>query len=349
MATTSTIAGDILRLLHEYGCKDICIGEVTIVNEEMGSNTFKGYDWSGIGRIAKTYGVKLVDFNAEPFETVQLDEVKAKISKVVLETDFLINLPVLKTHRQTKVSLGMKNLKGSLALNSKKRFHKHNLNRLIVLLNTKVKTHLVIIDGIYTLEGGPDFLGRAHRANLIVAGKDVLACDVVGSVVMGINPEEVEYLKEFASIQKRPLSLDSIDVRGENVENVARKLEWRLCYEDIFHEAGIRGITVQDPGDACCSGCAAILSAFFGVFCKDNPGVVSDSVEVCIGSHVKANNASRKVFLMGDCAISANKDVHDARKIKGCPPPILDTVMALTRGGSSRSEGGEDIDVQTDK
>lgn len=332
VVTTSTIVGDIIRLLHEYGCKDISIGEGTVVNEEMGSNTFKGYDWSGIGKVAKTYGVKLVDFNSEPFEKVQLEEVKVNISTVALESDFLINLPVLKTHRQTKVSLGMKNLKGSLALASKKRFHKHNLNKLIALLNTKVKTHLAIIDGIYTLEGGPDFLGRAHRANLIIAGKDVFSCDIVGSMVMGIDPDEVEYLKEFGSIQKRPLSLDSIDVQGESIENVAHRLEWQLFYEDIFRQAGIRGITVQEPGDACCSGCAAILSAFSGVFCKDNPGVALDSVEVCLGSHVKAKDKSRKVFLLGDCAISANKNLQDAAKIKGCPPPIFDTVMALTRG-----------------
>jgi uncharacterized protein (DUF362 family) len=332
VVTTSTIVGDIIHLLHEYGCKDISIGEGTIVNDEMGSNTFKGYDWSGIRRVAKPYGVKLVDFNAEPFESVQLDEVKARISKVALEADFLINLPVLKTHRQTKVTLGMKNLKGCLALASKKSFHKHNLNRLIALLNAKIKTHLVIIDGIYTMEGGPEFLGRAHRANLIIASKDVFSCDIVGSIVMGIDPNEVEYLKEFASIQNRPLSLDSIDVKGESIENVAHRLEWHLFYENIFREAGIKGITVQDPGDACCSGCAAILSAFSGVFCKDNPGVALDSVEICIGSHVKAKDTSRKVFLLGDCAISANKDLQDAAKVKGCPPPILDTVLALTQG-----------------
>ena len=332
VVTTSTIVGDIIRLLHEHGCTNISIGEGTIVNEEMGSNTFKGYDWSGIGKVAKTNGVRLVDFNSEPFDRVQLEEVTVNISKTVLESDFLINLPVLKTHRQTKISLGMKNMKGSLALSSKKRFHKHNLNRLIALLNTKVKTDLAIIDGIYALEAGPDFLGRARRANLIIAGKDVFSCDIVGSMVMGIEPDEVQYLKEFAAIQKRPLSLDSIEVKGESIENVAHRLEWQLFYEDIFHQAGIRGIAVQDPGSACCSGCAGILSAFYGVFCKDNPGLTLDSVEVCIGSHVKAKDTSRKVFLLGDCAISANKDLQDAVKVKGCPPPMLDTVVALTRG-----------------
>jgi len=328
VVTTSTMVDHVLQLLCEFGCKNITIGEGTVPNKELGSSTFRGYDWSGIGNVAKKYGARSVDFNSGPFEKVEIEGLNVSISKTALESDFLINLPVLKTHCLTRVSLGMKNLKGSLALSSKKRFHKHNLNRLIALLNTKVKTHLTIIDGIYALEGGPEFLGRAHRTDLIIVGKDVFSCDIVGSMVMGIEPDEVEYLREFAFIQNRPLSLDSIEVKGESVANVTHKLEWRLLYENILHQAGIKGITVQNPGEDFCSGCAAILSTFTGVFCKDNPGITLDHVEICTGSK-KARNESKKVFLLGDCSISANEDLKDGIKIKGCPPPVLDTVMAI--------------------
>jgi uncharacterized protein (DUF362 family) len=159
VVTTSTMVDHLLHLLREQGCTDITIGEGTIVNKEMGSNTMRGYDWSGIGKVAKRYGVKLVDFNTEPFEEVRLDEIKVNISRWALESDFLINLPVLKAHRQTKISLGMKNLKGCLALSSKKAFHMHGLTRLIALLNTKIKTSLTIIDGIYGLEKRTGLLG----------------------------------------------------------------------------------------------------------------------------------------------------------------------------------------------
>jgi len=77
----------------------------------MGSTTTRGYEWSGIGKVTKRYGVRLVDFNSEPYEEVRLENIRAKISKSVVECDFLIDLPVLKAHAQTKISLGMKNLK----------------------------------------------------------------------------------------------------------------------------------------------------------------------------------------------------------------------------------------------
>lgn len=333
VVTTSAIVGHLLELLHDQGCRNITIGEGTVPNKELGSSTFKGYEWSGIGKVAKRYGAKLVDFNSEPFAEVQLEEVKVKISKWALESDFLINLPVLKTHRQTKVSLGMKNLKGCLAIESKKNFHKHDLNRLIALLNTKIKTSLTVIDGVYAKEQGPDFLGTTHRANLLIAGKDIFSCDIVGAEVIGIKPEEVDYLKGFSAITGRPLSLEAIEMKGESLKEISHPLKWRLPIADIFRQAGIQGIFVQETDPSCCSGCGVILSAFCGVFCKDNPGMDLDGLEICLGAMARAKEESKKVFLLGNCAIAANKDLKDGIKIKGCPPPILDTVMSIVLKG----------------
>jgi len=327
--TTSKIVEYVLKVLRDRGCAGVAIGEGTIPNEELGSTTLRGFDWSGIGRVAKRHGARLVDFNSEPYEEVQLENVRAKVSRWAMESDFLIDLPVLKTHLQTKISLGMKNLKGCLSLSSKKAFHRRELNRLIALLNMKVQPSLTIVDGIYGLERGPEFLGTPHRMDLFIAGKDVFSCDIVGATAMGIKPDEVEYLKEFASLTGRAVSLDGIEVRGEPIDRVARKFEWRLSAEDILNQAGIEGLTVQDVGLSCCSGCAAILSVLTAVLTKDCPGVAMDGVEICMGAEVRAKRESRKVFLLGDCAVSANSDLKDAVSIKGCPPPVLDTVMAV--------------------
>ncbi|MHB8773196.1 MAG: DUF362 domain-containing protein [Syntrophales bacterium] len=331
IVTTSTVVRDLILLLREFGCSDIGIGEGTIVNHELGSDTLRGCEWSGIARVAKDHGVKLIDFNGGPFEEVRVEGLRVGISRAVREADFLINLPVLKTHCQTRISLGMKNLKGVLALPARKRFHAHNLPRLIALLNTNVAPQLTVIDGIYALERGPEFLGRAHRTNLLIAGTDVFSCDVVGASAMGIGPEEVAHLKEFARLQNRSLSVGAVAVQGERIENVSRRLEWRLDLEAVFRRAGIRGIVVQDPGTTCCSGCAAVLSAFIGAFCKDSPGIALEGVEVCVGRQVQANKESAQVFLVGDCAVSANRGLADAIRVPGCPPRVLDTMVAVTK------------------
>ena len=327
--TTSVMVDYTLRALRDRGCSDITVGEGTIPNKEFDSTTTRGYKWTGIDKVVKKYDAQLIDFNSEPFEVVELEDVKARICTAALECDFLIDLPVLKAHRQTKVSLGMKNLKGCLALQSKQMFHKIDLNHLIASLNMKIQPSLTIIDGIYGLEKGPDFLGTPYRMDVIVAGKDVFSCDIVGSKIMGIEPDEVEYLQLFASMTGRSLSLDGIEVAGESIDQVSRKMEWRLLVQDLFNQAHISGITIGQEDTSCCSGCMSILSALTATLTKDSPNTFLDGVEICMGRGMKPGSESKKVFLLGDCAIAANKDRKDAIPVAGCPPPIVNSIMSI--------------------
>jgi len=329
LITTSKVVEDIIQLLHRHGCRNVSIGEGTIVDKEFGSDTLNGYKWSGIAKVAKKYGVKLIDFNKESYKQVELNGAKIEISNAALETDFLINLPVLKTHCQAKVSLGLKNLKGSLSMGSKRKFHEKDLERMIALLNTQVKPKLTIIDGIYAMERGPTSLGIAHRMNLIIAGKDNLSCDIVGSTVLGIDSSSVEHLKEFALLTNRSLDINGIDMRGESIGDVTKKLQWETNFEDIFRRAKISGISFQFPGKHYCTGCVCHTDALMAAFCKDNMGVKFDNIEICTGGEVTPRKDSKKVFLMGNCSTLANKELKDAVRVKGCPPKVAEMLMTL--------------------
>ena len=331
VVTTSRIVEDLVQLLHDYGC-DISIGEGTLINEELGSNTFRGFKWSGIEKVAKKFGVKLIDFNKELSEQLELDDAKVWVAASALEADFLIDIPVLKTHSQTKVSLGLKNLKGCLQMRSKMEFHKKGLERMIALLSAKVKTKLTIIDGIYANEHGPTRIGTAHRMNLIIAGRDILSCDIVGSTVLGIDPSTVDHLREFAAITGQSLDIETIDVRGEKITEVMRPLEWDMDYENVFRQAGISGITVQKPGKTVCTNCASNSEAMIHLFCKDNKGMDLEGVEICVGAEVRPKEDSKTVFLIGNCAIANNKDLKGANRVKGCPIKISEFLMTFAKG-----------------
>jgi len=329
LITTSKIVEDIIQLLHQHGCRNISIGEGTIADKEFGSDTFNGYKRYGIAKLTKKYGVKLIDFNKEPYKQVELNGARIEISNAALEADFLINLPVLKTHCQAKVSLGLKNLKGCLSMGSRRKFHEKDLERMIALLNTQVKPKLTVIDGIYGLERGPTSLGIAHRMNVIIAGRDSLSCDIVGSTVLGIDPSSVGHLKEFALLTNRSLDINGIDLRGENIGNVTRKVEWETNFEDIFRRANISGISFQFPGKHYCTGCVCHTDALMAAFCKDNMGGKFDNIEICIGGEATPRKDSKKVFLMGNCSTMANKELEDAIRVKGCPPKVAEMLMAL--------------------
>jgi uncharacterized protein (DUF362 family) len=341
MVTTAWILDGVVRLLLEYGCKDISIGEGAVVGVfgELDPYTKHGFKGTSIEKIAKKYGVKLIDFNQGPSRKMDLGGIKAQVSTAALETDFLINIPVLKTHFQAMVSLGFKNLKGCLTQDSKRRFHiSKRLDSLICHLNEAIRSDLVIIDGIYMLEKGPETLvGVAHRKDLIIASRDIFEADVVGATILGIDPARVDYLKEFAQRYNRSFDTSAIQIRGESLESLRERLEWKFEPDrELLAPAKITGLSAPYPGKTLCSGCGATLALALSVFARDNPGMDFGGAELYYGLELKAQKDSPKVFLYGDCAIKSNKGLRKATKIEGCPPTLAKTLLALMKALLSR-------------
>ena len=334
MVTTSKIIDGVIQLLLEHGCKDISIGEGAIIGilDELKPYTKRGFKGTGIDKVAERHGVKLIDFNQGPFQELDLGGVKAQVSKTALEADFLINIPVLKTHFQTKVSLGFKNLKGCLSKAPKQRFHITNrLDSLICLLNEAIESDLVIIDGIYMLEKGPETLaGIAHRKDLIIASPDIFECDIVGATILGIDPSQVDYLREFAERHNRSFDISAIQIKGEDIESLKEHLEWQFEPDkELLSPSGVTGLSAPPPGQTLCSACGATLALALSILGKDNPKMDFSGAELYYGLELRPDRDTQNVFLYGDCAIRRNKSLQNATKIEGCPPSLTTTLIAL--------------------
>jgi len=336
MVTTSKIIDGIVQLLLEHGCKDISIGEGAIIGilDELEPYTKRGFKGTGIDRVAEKYGVKLIDFNQGPFQELDLGVVKVQISTAALETDFLINIPVLKTHYQTKVSLGFKNLKGCLSKASKQKFHTTNrLDSLICLLNEAIESDLVIIDGIYMLEKGPEtYAGLAHRKDLIIASPDIFECDTVGATILGIDPSQVDYLREFAEKHNRSFDISTILIKGEDIESLKEQLEWQFEPDKVLlSRSKVTGLSGPHPGQTLCSACGLTLALGVSLLAKDNPEMDFGGAELFCGLEVSPDRDAKNVILYGDCAIGRNKSLQNATKIEGCPPSLTTTLLTLMK------------------
>lgn len=332
IVTTARIIEELVRLLQDKGCRDITIGEGSIIIEELRCNTIEAFKFSGIDRVAKQYGINLVDFNKEAFEEVELDGCKCKISKRALESDFIINVPVLKTQFEVKASLGLKNLKGCLKLSSKRHFHSINLEKYIALLNNRLHSNLTIIDGTYALERGP-VLGLAYRKDLIIASTDILSADMVGASILGIPPSSIGYIMEFAKLKNRSVDINSIEIKGANINEIRDNIQWEYDPFLPFKNFNITGIRVScsEQPQGLCSGCLSVYELAHYMFSKDNPGIDLGDVEVCVGPRVKGNPKANKVILFGRCAIKSNKNLNNAIEVKGCPPKITDYLPLLMK------------------
>jgi len=328
MVTSTTLMEELILILIENGLSDISIGDGSIQVKELGTSTATAMDWSGMSQLAAKYGVKTVDFNRGPFKEFRVDGIKIRVARAPIETDFLINFPVLKTHAQTKVTLGIKNLKGCLSPGSKKTFHKQNLEKFIAFLGQQIKVDLTIIDGLYGLQKGP--MGKdIHPMNLIIAGRDMVSVDMVGASVIGIDPSEVNYLRYIANSQGQSLDLSRLDIRGERIVDVAKKLIWEYPWcEELLEKYRISGIACEDPGNHFCSGCTVTAFAGLNRFFRENQGRRFKGVEICLGRNT-AHAESERIFLLGKCSVKANPEHKGAVEVKGCPASTKEIYQKL--------------------
>ncbi|MGB9802635.1 DUF362 domain-containing protein [Desulfofundulus sp.] len=340
--TTSAVVFALVRILHEEGFRNITIGEGPLaIPKPKGRAMFKtlGYE-----KLRDNYGVELIDFNEDKFEEVDFGNFKLSVARKVLEADKIINLPVLKTHNQCKVSLGIKNLKGCLNRKSKMFCHGKDwsLDHTFPHLMRKLPVALTVIDGIFTLAKGPGHTGYAYRKNLLIASRDALACDVVGAELMGYRAAEVGHLKYFAGLNNRDTDLAGIEIRGEDVEKHRSYIDydWEWTVDDTgpigFQRRGITGLAIRKYDDSLCTGCSTMYNPMLIMFMSAFKGKPFPNVEVVSGKRQVASPGFDYTVLFGRCACVLNKNNPDIKKaiaLKGCPPSIQELDEALKEAG----------------
>ena len=228
MVTDPAVARAVVRLAREAGAAQVIIAEGTAQYRQGDANRDRfcthaafrvaGYDADG-DMVDDVTGAPLVDLNdsggtdaADPGKVTQVVVPTGLIRKeywlpnVVLNADVLISVPVLKNHYLAGVTLGMKNLIGLLPNDL---YHgpgniygKHSLShgpveldKHIVDVNLACRPDFVVVDGQRGMIDGP--IGSQvidPPMGLILAGRDVVAVDTVGALVMGYDPRVIPYL-----------------------------------------------------------------------------------------------------------------------------------------------------------
>jgi Uncharacterized conserved protein len=322
MVTPVETMESMITLLREHGCNDITIADGGVIHPDLKLNTATAYRWAGYNELSERLNVPLVDLNEAPFVTVDLEGLPVKIARLIMEAEFLIDIPVLKTHSQTKVSLGIKNLKGVIAYESKKDCHRHDLMRSIALLGRAVKVDLTIIDGTYGLQKGPTS-DDYHKMDVFVAGKDILEVDLVGSRLLGYDPAEVEHLSIYAGLAGRSLSMDTVEVIGEKISNLTKPLEWYSTWtKDLMALYNIKGVTIEPPDPTCCSGCGFGIFVAVSTFFQTNTGRDFGNIAIVMGRQKITGPDMRKVICLGKCACETNSSHPNIVKIPGCPAGV---------------------------
>ena len=132
--THPEIVAGIIEYLQERGYKKIAVLEGSWV----GDKTTEAYEVCGYCELSEKYQVPFWDMQKDKGIERDCKGVKLNICERVAEVDFLINVPVLKGHCQTKITCALKNMKGLIPNTEKRRFHAMGLHKPIAHLNAGI-------------------------------------------------------------------------------------------------------------------------------------------------------------------------------------------------------------------
>lgn len=124
------------------------------------------------------------------------------IPQTVLRADVVVSMPKVKTHHWAGATLSLKNMfgivPGSVYGWPKNVLHWKGIDRSILDINSTMRVHFVIADGIVAMEGNRPLQGEKRQLGKIVTADDPVAADFTCARLMGFNPHRISHLAQAA-------------------------------------------------------------------------------------------------------------------------------------------------------
>ncbi|MBN2345173.1 MAG: DUF362 domain-containing protein [Candidatus Aminicenantes bacterium] len=209
--------------LIDYLRERFSVGSITVIEGSDGAYFSSKSTWEIFYKFkykeVELHGAQLGDLDELPHEhelTVETISGPRQVHFCRFPADYLISVVPPKTHNIFPVSLSIPNLVGFIRpeervlmfgasaqemkrinfFQSDKYFQLVQFaNRNFVSLLKEITPSLVLIDGLYGMEGKGPIKGSPVFHGFAVASEDAVAADALATHVMGFHPDDVPYLE----------------------------------------------------------------------------------------------------------------------------------------------------------
>jgi uncharacterized protein (DUF362 family) len=220
------------------------------------------FDQLGYSSLGRDLGVPLVNLHSGDMVSVRvpggLAYERLLLHHSLAEVDMLCSVPMMKTHAIARVTLGMKNLMGlypgTVYGTVRARVHDHAAERgspgvayeTLDMVRAN-KLGLVVIDGSTAMEGNGPALGTLVPMNVIVAGTNPLAADMVAARIMGFEPGEVPTFTCAQRTGMTPGKVEDVEIRGASIASVERRFVRPRFYSwnEVRHVWGVKEVRLR--------------------------------------------------------------------------------------------------------
>lgn len=232
--THPEVVAGIIEYLQAGGCRNIVLMEGSWV----GDKTSESIEVCGYNALAKEYGVPFIDTQKERSHAEDCAGMELRICDCVRDVDFMINVPVLKGHCQTKITCALKNMKGLIPNTEKRHFHAMGLHKPIAHLATRIRQDFIVIDHIC---GDLDFEdgGNPVVRNCLMVACDPVLVDAYVCRLLHYDVEEVPYIRMAEALGAGSADLAQAEIftcgsiESEELPRPRKVVELRDAVEEV--------------------------------------------------------------------------------------------------------------------
>jgi len=211
--TNPALVGAIVEDCLKAGARQVYVFDNTCDNWE------RSYQNSGVADAVREAGGQMLHAHLERYyQEVSIPTGKrlktAKVYERLIDSDVFINIPVLKHHASTSITIAMKNLMGIVW--DRRFMHRNDLHQCIADLCFYRKPDLNIVDAYLVMtQNGPKGISEADltRMRSLLVSPDILAVDAAGAMMLGHQPEEIGHLRIGAEMNLGNIRLDELNIK----------------------------------------------------------------------------------------------------------------------------------------
>ena len=258
-ATSTEFLEALLGLLRDSGLRDLYLMESCTAGN-LTRVVFRVLRWD---RLCRRFGVKPVYLDEGKTRPLLLPDETQPVQIPVFLHDrllerraehFYLDVPRLKTHSMSHVTLGIKNQQGLLIPADRMTDHNFNLGRRLVRILGRFRPDFTVIEGLTaTIYGhfplARDLAKSIINTKVIIGGDDVVAVDTVGARILGYEAAEIDHLRRAGEAGLGCADLSKIKVVGD----LSRFTERYPYLPELQIPASVRRIYGREM--ACLQGC----------------------------------------------------------------------------------------------
>ena len=177
------------------------------------------YKNSGIEQAVNAAGGKIVSGDSESYyQSVAVPRGKnlteAKVHELLLDADVFINVPILKHHGSSVVTIGMKNLMGVVW--DRGFWHRNDLHQCIADFSTYRRPDLIVVDAYYVMkQNGPRGISADDVVKMMsqIVSTNIVGADAAAARLYGVDPAEIPYINEAEQLGLGTKDLEHLSIK----------------------------------------------------------------------------------------------------------------------------------------